>query len=116
MRALRSFFIPLVAAGAFLVPQPAVAVTNVFYGEIEHVSTTNIKVRDPHTGQVLAFTILPHFDQVFSDTGKTTYQMRYLHNGQYVAVIYDQKGLGLRHADKIYVMNNANERLAHQTG
>ena len=37
--------------------------------------------------------------------------MKDIHNGQYVAVIYDQKALGMRHADDIYIMNNANQRL-----
>ena len=55
--------------------------------------------------------ILPHFDQIFSPDGKTTYQMKDIHEGHYVGIIYDQKALGVRHADKIYVMNNANERI-----
>lgn len=103
------------AAALFLLPQ-AVLAANVFYGEVVHVSTTNVKVRDPHNGQILSFELLPHFDQIFSDDGKTTYQMKYLHNGRYVAVIYDQKALGIRHADKIYIMNNANERLRRVGG
>ncbi len=106
-----------IAVAAFLMPHAALAAPpNVFYGEVVHVSTTNIKVRDPHTGQILSFSLVPHFNQLFSDTGKTTYQMTYLHNGRYVAVIYDQKALGLRHADRIYIMNNANERLKKVTG
>jgi hypothetical protein len=96
--------------GVALAPNVAMA-ANVFYGETVHVSTSNIKVRDPRTGQILSFEILPKFDQVFSDDGKTTYQMRHIHAGSYVAVIYDSKALGMRHADKIYIMNNANERL-----
>jgi len=97
-------------AAAFIAPQAALA-DNVFYGEVVHTSTTNVKVRDPRNGQILSFELLPHFDHLFSDTGKTTYQMKYLRNGRYVAVIYDQKALGIRHADKIFIMNNANERL-----
>jgi hypothetical protein len=84
---------------------------NTFYGETVHISTSNIKVRDPRTGQVLSFEILPHFDQIFSADGKTTYQMKDIHDGHYVGVIYDQKALGARHADKIYIMNNANQRI-----
>ena len=34
--------------------------------------------------------------------------------GQYVGIIYDQKALGARHADKIYLLNNANERIGTQ--
>lgn len=93
-----------------VLPNAALAAST-FYGEAVHVSTTNIKVRDPRTGQVLSFEILPHFDQIFSADGKTTYQMKDVHEGHYVAVIYDQKFLGARHADKIYVMSNANQRL-----
>ncbi len=100
----------LVLLAFALVPNAAWAAST-FYGEAVHVSTTNIKVRDPRTGQVLAFEILPHFDQIFSPDGKTTYQMKDVHEGHYVAIIYDQKALGIRHADKIYVMSNANQRL-----
>jgi hypothetical protein len=107
---VRRFAVTIVAAAAFLAPQIAMAAST-FYGETVHVSTTNIKVRDPHTGQILSFEILPHFYRIFSANGKTTYQMKDIHNGQYVAVIYDQKALGMRHADDIYIMNNANQRL-----
>ena len=85
-----------------------------FYGLTIHVSTNNIKVEDPRTKQVLSFEILPAFDQVFSADGKTTYQMKDVHDGQYVGIIYDQKALGIRHADKIYIMNNANQRISAQ--
>jgi hypothetical protein len=34
--------------------------------------------------------------------------------GQYVGIIYDQKALGVRHADKIYKLNNANETIGTQ--
>jgi hypothetical protein len=112
---LHKVAVALVAAAVIIVPQVALA-ANVFYGELLHTSTTNVKVRDPHTGQILSFELLPHFDRVFSDDGKTTYQMRYLHNGRYVAVIYDQKAFGIRHADKIFIMNNANERLRRVGG
>jgi hypothetical protein len=37
--------------------------------------------------------------------------MKDVKNGQYVGIIYDQKMLGVRHADKIYIMNNANQRI-----
>ena len=83
--------------------------TNVFYGITVHVSTNNIKVQDPKTKQTLSFEILPSFDQIFSSNGKTTYQMKDVKPGRYVGIIYDQKALGIRHADKIYLLNNANE-------
>lgn len=102
--------IGFVAAAALLAPQIALAAST-FYGEAVHVSTTNIKVRDPRNGEILSFEILPHFYKIFSADGRTTYQMKDIHNGQYVAVVYDQKALGVRHADDIYIMNNANQRL-----
>jgi hypothetical protein len=93
-----------------IVPNAALAAST-FYGLATHVSTTNIKVKDPRTGEVLSFEILPHFDRVFSSDGKNTYQMKDVHEGHYVAIIYDQKALGVRHADKIYIMSNANQRI-----
>ena len=49
------------------------------------------------------FVIVPKFDQVFSSDGKTTYQMKDIKAGTFVKVYYDQKALGARHADKIYI-------------
>jgi hypothetical protein len=107
---LRRYATAIVAITAFLTPQIAMAAST-FYGEMTHVSTTNIKVRDPRTRQILSFEIVPHFDRVFSADGKTTYQMRDIRAGQYVAIVYDQSFLGMRHADDVYIMNNANQRL-----
>ena len=58
--------------------------------------------------------LTPKFDRLFSSDGKTTYQMKDLKHGQYVRVVYDQKLLGVRHADKIYILNNANMKKAKQ--
>jgi hypothetical protein len=101
------------AASLAAISAPALAAST-FYGIVLHVSTDNIKVQDPHTKQTLSFTLVPKFDQVFSDDGKTTYQMGRIKAGQYVGIIYDQKALGIRHADKIYLMNNANDRISAQ--
>jgi hypothetical protein len=96
-------------------PPNALAMTNsTFYGITVHVSSQNIKVQDPRTKQVLSFMIVPKFDQVFSADGKTTYQMSKVRAGQYVGIIYDQKALGVRHADKIYLMDNANQKIGTQ--
>lgn len=104
-------FAGLVAA----LPAPALsATTSTFYGITVHVSTQNIKVQDPKTKQVLSFVLVPKFDQVFSADGKTTYQMSKVKAGQYVGIIYDQKALGVRHADKIYLLSNANQKIATQ--
>lgn len=106
------FIAALVLASALLAPQAALAgKTNNFYGEVVHVSTNNIKVYDPKNKQSLSFEVAPSFDQIFSADGKTTYQMKSLKHGQYVRVIYDQKLLGVRHADKIYILNNANQKV-----
>jgi hypothetical protein len=112
--ATRAFF-ALAAATAMLLPQAVMAMTNsTFYGITVHVSSNNIKVEDPKTKQTLSFEIVPKFDQVFSADGKTTYQMNKVKAGQYVGIIYDQKALGVRHADKIYLLNNANEKIGTQ--
>jgi len=103
----------LAVALMVLLPQAALAAST-FYGITVHVSTNNIKVQDPKTKQVLSFELLPKFDQVFSADGKTTYQMKDVKAGQYVGIIYDQKALGIRHADKIYILNNANQKIGTQ--
>src|ERR1700684_2637848 len=74
-------------------------------GTLVHISTSNIKIKDDKTGKELSFALVPHFDQVFSSDGKSTYQMKSLHSGQLVKVYYDQKFLGMRHADRILVLN-----------
>jgi len=104
------------AIGMFCAPAPIAlaATTSTFYGITVHVSTNNIKVQNPKTKETLSFLIVPKFDQVFSADGKTTYQMGKVRAGQYVGIIYDQKGLGVRHADKIYLLDNANEKIGSQ--
>ncbi|HEX8806494.1 MAG TPA: hypothetical protein VF741_06075 [Candidatus Aquilonibacter sp.] len=113
---MRNVFMRGFAALAILTltiaPNAALAAST-FYGLAVHVSANNIKVKDPRTGQVLSFEILPHFDQIFSQDGKSTYQMKDVHEGHYVGIVYDQKALGVRHADKIYIMNNANQRIGN---
>jgi hypothetical protein len=113
------FFSAATAAAAFTMfataPYVASAMTtSTFYGIVVHVSTSNIKVQNPKTQQTLSFTIVPKFDQVFSANGKTTMQMSAVKAGQYVGIIYDQAALGMRHADKIYLLNNANEKIGTQ--
>ncbi|HEU5478570.1 MAG TPA: hypothetical protein VFU90_02000 [Candidatus Tumulicola sp.] len=112
-------FIPTaLAAATFAAAVAAVSSTalaaSTFYGIVVHVSTSNIKVQDPKSKQTLSFTIVPKFDQVFSANGKTTYQMSAIKAGQYVGIIYDQKALGIRHAVKIYLLTNANQRIGTQ--
>jgi hypothetical protein len=110
-RPLALFLSPLVATVLLLgTPTPAVAAST-FYGIVVHVSDNSIKVQDPRSNQTLAFEIVPHFDQLFSADGKTTYQMKDIHAGRYVGIVYDQKFLGMRHADKVYLLNNRNQRV-----
>ena len=104
-----AFFAGLVAASS-----SSAFAASTFYGIVVHVSTANIKVQDPRTKQTLSFALVPKFDQVFSANGKTTYQMQAIKAGQYLGIIYDQKALGARHADKIYLLDNANERIGTQ--
>jgi hypothetical protein len=117
MRILRA--LPILAfIAASLVPQLALAgKTNNFYGEIVHVSVDNVKVYNPKDHTTLSFIIAPSFDQIFSQDGKETYQMKDLKHGQYVRVVYDQKALGMRHADKIYILHSnnvpANNQMPH---
>ena len=103
------------AALLWALPNAAYALkSSTFYGITLHVSSSNIKVEDPKTKQTLSFLILPKFDQVFSADGKTTYQMSKIKAGQYVGIVYDQSALGARHADKIYLLTNANQRIGTQ--
>ncbi len=108
--ALAAALAPVLAAPVSV----AAAQNSTFYGITVHVSSSNIKVQDPKTKQVLSFVIVPKFDQVFSANGKTTYQMTAIKAGQYVGIIYDQRALGVRHADKIYLLTNANQRIGTQ--
>ena len=114
LRAFLAKLIPATFALVLVVAPATVLAASTFYGITVHVSTNNIKVRNPSSKQTLSFEILPKFDRVFSADGKTTYQMRKIKPGQYVGIIYDQKALGIRHADKIYLLNNANERIGKQ--
>jgi hypothetical protein len=110
-RPLALFLSPITATVLLLgTPAPAMAAST-FYGIVIHVSDNSIKVEDPRSKQTLAFEIVPHFDQLFSADGKTTYQMKDIRAGRYVGVVYDQKFLGMRHADKVYLLNNANQRV-----
>lgn len=111
-RPLALFLSPVTATVLLLgaTAAPAVAAST-FYGTVIHVSDNSIKVEDTRTRQTLAFEILPHFDQFFSADGKTTYQTKDIRAGRYVGIVYDQKFLGMRHADKVYLLNNANQRV-----
>jgi len=105
--------ISLGVIAAFTAPQlPSAAPT--FYGITQHVSVNNIKVTYPQTHQSLRFILLPTFDQVFSDDGKTTHQIKNVRPAQSVRVIYDQKALGMRNADRIIVLTKQNRGIIKQ--
>jgi hypothetical protein len=92
------------AASSAFAAHPALAKLNdKFIGVVTHVSATDIKVKDPHNGQVLGFVLTPHFNNAYKH-GKTA-QMAYLKPGDPVEIIYDQKALGVRHADKIIMLD-----------
>lgn len=101
-----------IAVAVLLLSQTAFAA--LFYGITRHVSTTNIKVYDPKSRQTLSFTVTPKFKNVFSQDGKTTYQMNAIRAGQYVKVYFDQHFLGMRHADKIYILTSRNYKQGSQ--
>jgi hypothetical protein len=83
-------------------------------GTLVHISTNNIKIKTPT--QELSFLIVPHFDQLFTDDGKTTYQMKNLHSGQLIKIYYDQKFFGQRHADRILVLTRHETMMKQQKG
>jgi len=110
--------LPLLAA-TLVAPPPAQAATvgsAWVEGTLVHISSSNIKVKDDKTGKELSFLLVPHFDQLFSSDGKTTYQMKALHSGQLVKVFYDQKLLGARHADRILVLTRGEKPVKQQKG
>jgi NADPH:quinone reductase-like Zn-dependent oxidoreductase len=100
---IRNFIRPLVAllVAALAAPLAAQAMApGVFDGRVVHVSVNNIKVH-ARDGQELSFLVLPHFHKIFHSDGKTTADMSLIKVGDRVAVYYDQKALGARHADRI---------------
>jgi hypothetical protein len=122
LRAARFAAFPIALAIGFVTVasvQPASAVpvgSSWVEGTLVHVSTNNIKVKDDKTGQSLSFLLVPHFDRIFSSDGKTTVQMSTLHPGALVKVFYDQKALGIRHADRILVLNRKQTPVKMQKG
>jgi hypothetical protein len=119
--AARLAALPLAVAVGFAavapVPAAAAKVGSAWVeGTLVHISTNNIKVKDDNTGKELSFLLVPHFDQVFSGDGKTTYQMKKLHSGQLVKIFYDQKFFGQRHADRILVLSHRETAVKMQKG
>lgn len=116
---MAALFAALPLGATVIAPTPAQAArvgSSWVEGTLVHISTSNVKVKDDKTGQEVGFLLLPHFDQVFSGDGKTTYQMKSLHSGQLVKVFYDQKLLGARHADRILVLTRSQMPVKQQKG
>ena len=96
----------MMLAAGYLGAQAAFATPpGVWEGRVDHVSTDNIKVWNASHTQDLSFLLVPKFKQVFSNDGKTTYQMAAIKPGMIVKVLYTQKLIGARHADKIFIVN-----------
>jgi len=95
-----------VVAASLSFTAPAKAVQyGVALGTIEHVSTQNVRIKVWRTKQDMSFLLVPKFKNVFSKDGKTTYEMTQIKPGMDVDIHWSQS-LGLRHADKIYVLNS----------
>ncbi len=99
MRAFAVLGIALAITGAVIATSASPALADTYYGTVTHVSTSNIKVKNSN-GKELSFLLAPSFDQVFSDDGKTTYQMQSVKPGRHVKIVYHQQ-LGVRYCDKI---------------
>ncbi len=81
-----------------------------FQGTVVHISTDNIKVHGIEGGkaQTLSFLIDPKVIKVSKKVhGQATAEMRDIQVGDSVLVRYDQKFLGVRHADAIMDMSTA---------
>jgi len=94
------------ALGALMLPGVANAASSdhrTFDGTILHISSDNIKVKGTEGGQVqiLSFLYVPRVGKLTHNGGKVTRDQKMLHEGEYVRVTYDQKALGVRHADDI---------------
>jgi hypothetical protein len=91
---------------AFLLFGPlrlAANAADIVYGYVQHVSMQNIKITEIHTNKIQSFALVPSFDQIFSTDGKTTYQMKDLHPGDFVKIYSDHGLFSSRRADKIVV-------------
>ncbi len=109
LSAARSAALPL-ALVAGLVPVGADAAvkagTQVFEGTLVHVSSDNLKVKNP--SQEMTFLLVPRFGKIFGSGSSTKpMQVKDLRSGELVKVYYDQKFLGRPHADRILILNSA---------
>ncbi len=94
------------ALGALILPGAAGAASSdhrTFDGTIVHISSDNIKVKGMEGGQMqtISFLYVPRLGKMTHNGGKVTRDQKMLHEGEYVRVTFDQKALGVRHADDI---------------
>ncbi len=95
-----------IAMAALLTPAAALAGSSdhrTFDGTIVHISSDNIKVKGMEGGQMqtISFLYVGRIGKLTHNGGKVTRDQRMLHTGEYVRVTFDQKALGIRHADSI---------------
>jgi len=77
-----------------------------FYGRVIHVSTDNIKVRNPHSGKILSFVFVPGVTHTIDDAGRPQ-AATHIHVGERVNVVYDTTALGIRHLDRVIDLGRA---------
>ena len=97
-----AFTLGLVIGGPIGMAQAASSAHRTFDGKIAAISKVNVKVMGMEGGkmQTIGFVFKPPVGgKQTHDPSKLNAKM--LHVGEYVRVIYDQKLLGLRHADSI---------------
>jgi hypothetical protein len=112
----RRTLLTTLALGALLGPAVAGAAGSdhrTFDGTIVHISSDNVKVKGLEGGQMqtLSFLYVPRFGKLTHNGGKVTRDQDALHEGEYVRVMYDQKALGVRHADAIEPYANPNLKM-----
>lgn len=98
---IKYLLIPMLAIGMLSFPcaSDAKRTEAIFYGTVVHSSTHSIKVRNPRSGETLAFQIVPRITRLEGHLKSHT--MSAIRPGDFVKVYYDQHFLGLRHADRI---------------
>jgi hypothetical protein len=98
-----AFFSGAVIGATFQMASAASSDHRDFTGTVAHISVTNIKVTGTEGGklQTLSFLIDPKVTKLTHNDGKSTAQLRDIHVGDMVDVRFDQKLLGIRHADAI---------------
>ncbi len=91
------------ALGAPLSAVAASSAHRTFDGTVVHISGNNIKVKGTEGGkeQTLSFLYVPRIGKIAHSGGQVTKTQEKLHVGEYVRVTYDQKLLGMRHADSV---------------